>query len=434
MSDDLSTYRLRIGLHYHRHLKVKGLKFLSTFELLIVLSLVLIRCGDVELNPGPELDSDSSSSTASAFSDLELKNKFSVVHYNVQSILNKVDIIQSELQQFDVISLTETWLDNTISDDEIIFNGFNLFRRDRVNDRHGGVCVFVKRELYAKRRIDLELQNTECIWVEIFVDHKKLLIGTFYRSPNSSNDALIAIENSIGLANDTNIHDILITGDFNLDIFKPNTWSKINNLCQYFGLEQLIKEPTHYTESSSSAIDLFLTSNSNNVFLTGVGDPFLEHNIRYHCPIFCLLKFDNSAKSTFSRHIWPYDRCDFNSFRDEIQQTYWQLFKLDNIDTYAENVTTCLTELAKKHVQNKTIICRPLDPPWLTTYIRKLIRKRKRLFSKFKNLKMLTISIITKHLETLSPTKYVSQKRSRLTNSLKILTIIQIVLKIGGRH
>ena len=51
MSDDLSTYRLRIGLHYHRHLKVKGLKFLSTFELFIVLSLVLIRCGDVELNP-----------------------------------------------------------------------------------------------------------------------------------------------------------------------------------------------------------------------------------------------------------------------------------------------------------------------------------------------------------------------------------------------
>ena len=85
----------------------------------------MIRCGDVELNPGPKLDSDSSSSTASAFSDLELKNKFSVVHYNVQSILNKVDIIQSELQQFDVISLTETWLDNTISDDEIIFNGFN---------------------------------------------------------------------------------------------------------------------------------------------------------------------------------------------------------------------------------------------------------------------------------------------------------------------
>ena len=309
-----------------------------------------------------------------------------------------------------MISLTETWLDNTISDDEIIFNGFNLFKRDRVNGRHGGVCVFVKRELYATHRIHLELQNTGCIWLEIFVDHNKLLIGTFYRSPNSSNDALIAVKNSIGLANDTNIYDILITGDFNLDIFKPNTWSKINNLCQYVGLEQLIKEPTHYTESSSSAIDLFLTSNSNNVFLTGVGDPFLEHNIRYHCPICCLLKFDNRAKSTFSRHIWLYDRFDFNAFCDEIQQTDWQLLEHDNIDTYAENVTTCLTELAKKHVPNKTIICRPSDPPWLTTYIRKLIIKRKRLFSKFKKSKNANDSIITKHLETLSLMKYVSQK------------------------
>ena len=55
--------------------------------------------------------------------------------------------------------------------------------------------------------------------MEIFVDHRKLLIGTFYDSPNFSNDALIAIENSIGLANDTKIHDILITGDSNLDVF-----------------------------------------------------------------------------------------------------------------------------------------------------------------------------------------------------------------------
>ena len=54
------------------------------------------------------------------------------------------------------------------------------------------------------------------------------------------------------------------------------------------------------------------------------------------------------------------------------------------LQEHSENVTTCLTELAKKHVPNKTIICRPPDPPWPTTYIRKLIRKRKQLFNKFK--------------------------------------------------
>ena len=58
-------------------------------------------------------------------------------------------------------------------------------------------------------------------------------------------------------------------------------------------------------------------------------------------------------ESTFSRHIWLYDRCDFNSFRDEIQQTDWHILKHDNIDTYAENVTTCLTELAKSTFQTQ---------------------------------------------------------------------------------
>ena len=75
MSDYLSTNRLRTGLHYYLHLKTKGFKFLSTFELLIVLSLILIRCGGIELNHGPKPDSDISSSRALAFSDLELKLK-----------------------------------------------------------------------------------------------------------------------------------------------------------------------------------------------------------------------------------------------------------------------------------------------------------------------------------------------------------------------
>ena len=35
---EICIYRLRIGLYYHRHLKVNGLSFLSCFELLIVMS------------------------------------------------------------------------------------------------------------------------------------------------------------------------------------------------------------------------------------------------------------------------------------------------------------------------------------------------------------------------------------------------------------
>ena len=48
MPDEISVYRLRIGLNYRRQMKVKGLDYLSTFELLIILSLLLL-CYHIQL-------------------------------------------------------------------------------------------------------------------------------------------------------------------------------------------------------------------------------------------------------------------------------------------------------------------------------------------------------------------------------------------------
>ena len=76
--------------------------------------------------------------------------------------------------------------------------------------------MYVKETIYAKRRNDLELEDIECLWIEVTLNHKKLLIGTFYRPPNSPASTLSSIETSIGLAYDTNINDILIVGDFKL--------------------------------------------------------------------------------------------------------------------------------------------------------------------------------------------------------------------------
>ena len=40
--------------------------------------------------------------------------------------------------------------------------------------------------------------------------------------------------------------------------------------------------------------------------------------------------------------------------------------------------------MAKKYIPNKTVKVRPSEPSWLTTHIKKTIRKRKRIFDKFK--------------------------------------------------
>ena len=187
-----------------------------------------------------------------------IKDKFSVVHYNVQSITNKIDILESELRNFDIKCLTETWLDERTSNDTISLKVYNLYRRDRVGDNHGGICEYAKQNVHSRRRQDIELANIECQWIEVSTHNKKIILGTFYRPPNSTQDVLTSIEDLISLAYDTNIQNILITGDFNLDVLKSSSNKKVFDLCQHFSLYQLINEPTHHTETSSSIVDLFL--------------------------------------------------------------------------------------------------------------------------------------------------------------------------------
>ena len=51
----------------------------------------------------------------------------------------------------------------------------NLYRRDRVGDNHGGICMYVKQNIFSRRRQDLELPNIECVLVEISAHNKNIL-------------------------------------------------------------------------------------------------------------------------------------------------------------------------------------------------------------------------------------------------------------------
>ena len=137
---------------------------------------------------------------------------------------HKIDILEPELSTFDLVSLSETWLNDSISTEDLLFNDFKApFRRDRVGDSHGGIIVYVKNDIPCKRRQNLELLNIECIWLELNIKNRKLLVGTVYRPPSSSPQVLTDIKSSIGLAVDTGITDIVITGDFNLNMINPQS-------------------------------------------------------------------------------------------------------------------------------------------------------------------------------------------------------------------
>ena len=70
---------------------------------------------------------------------------------------------------------------------------------------------------------------------------------------------------------------------------------KIDSLCT----NKSISQPTHFTEHSSSLIDIILVSKKKNFTLSGVADPFLNRDLSSIVPF---IEFLNSP-SLSSRHL-----------------------------------------------------------------------------------------------------------------------------------
>ena len=247
---------------------------------LLALHLLLLQSGDIHPNPGPSsVASDISDSSASTIlNSINLSRHLSFVHYNIQSIVPKLDILNAELFDFDILAFSETWLSPTVTSEELFILSYHPpERKDRIGDSHGGVILYVKDTLHFTRRHDLEPVGVECLWIELNLKHKKLLLGLFYRPPSSDSAYFSSIEDSIYLAVDTGTKDIVITGDLNYNVLNIQASSKIKSLCEQFSLVQTINDPTHDTEHSHSLIDIILTNNVNHLVLSGEGDPFLNH-------------------------------------------------------------------------------------------------------------------------------------------------------------
>ena len=198
----------------------------------------------------------------------------------VWSLVPKLDLLTTELSEFDILAFTETWLNPSVPTNDLTIDSYRIpERKDRQGDSHGGVILYVKNNIHYTRRQDLELRGVESIWIELTLKHKHILFGVFYRPPNSEAVIFSAIEDSINLAVDSGVNDIIITGDFNLNMQNVQSARKITFLCEQLSLVQSIDEPTHFTETSSSLIDLLLVNNNEHLILSGVGDPFLHQDI-----------------------------------------------------------------------------------------------------------------------------------------------------------
>lgn len=174
-------------------------------------------CGDVSPNPGPTAAGDSSDPRCNAARPNRI-SKLSCLSLNARSIVNKERELRSclSINDYDLIAITETWLDPTINSSEIFPTSFEVFRKDRSRNG-GGVLLAFNRKLLCTRRNDLET-DCELLWCEVMVTNPltNLLVGVFYRPPSTDQTYLQELEKSLALVerNGSNLTTVLL-GDFN---------------------------------------------------------------------------------------------------------------------------------------------------------------------------------------------------------------------------
>ena len=98
---------------------------------------------------------------------------------------NKIQQLQDivSLGDFDIVAITETWLNSPVRDNEILPQCYTVYRRDR-QDVHGGVALCVRDNVFSCRRRDLEPAGEEVIVCELKPHtHKNIAIVVVYRPP-----------------------------------------------------------------------------------------------------------------------------------------------------------------------------------------------------------------------------------------------------------
>ena len=220
----------------------------------IVLILMLLSlCGDVHPNPGPP----------------QTQQPLGICHINARSLTapNRLDLIEQDLildKAFDIVGLTETHLDESVS--HIAVNSFQLFRNDR-NRHGGGVALLINDNLPCKRRTDFEVDGLELLWVETIFRNKSLLCGVCYRPPGMSQDQVAEFISQLRFSFEliSNLNDtscLVLLGDFNdrcsnweSDHADSELGTQLVDLLADFDYSQLIDESTR----NQNILDLIIT-------------------------------------------------------------------------------------------------------------------------------------------------------------------------------
>ena len=336
-------------------------------------------------------------------------DKFSVVSLNCQSLQAKFDQLKIYVEDLESSSCTlssiclqETWLKNDSDTSLLQLENYNFISKGSSCSTHGGVAVYLHKKFDYQI---LDFHSHSGIWDGLFIElnikqsinqtenTKKLIIGNIYRPPRNLVENYNTFINEITeITYDLQRRkgEIVIVGDFNLDLLKIDTNQHIKEFFESMlanGFLPKITLPTRLTENNGTLIDNIFCKLSKDLSETTAG--ILRYQISDHKPCFVTLDYLLlSCKSHKYIRVRKGGQNSLRNFCEDIALNC-QISNLNNelmtdpnlnYNVISENITLSL----EKHFPEKVVKFdkhKHKGNSWITHGIIRSIKQRDKLYA-----------------------------------------------------
>lgn len=187
-------------------------------------------------------------------------------------------MLNVQLNDYDILIITESWLPENITDVELGLTRYNIFRCDRnykeLNTKRGGGVLIAIDKAY--RAFPIGHKNDsgfECLFVKVWFCYKPILLNATYIPPSANVDTYLELSSYIDsvLQNHKFISRFLLMGDFNLSStewvslpdsksLKPlNTDTNADNIIEITHVHSL-NQYNHIKNVDGRCLDLIFTN------------------------------------------------------------------------------------------------------------------------------------------------------------------------------
>ncbi len=131
--------------------------------------------------------------------------------WNARNLVNKLTPFQL-CSPYPIHCITESWLNSSILDSEVVPSNYCIFRKDRPVGHGGGVALCIHNSITCKL-LPSPPNTHELLFVEILTPHP-IVLFLVYLPPGANNDSLTSLLNSISCVASASCKTIIL-GHFN---------------------------------------------------------------------------------------------------------------------------------------------------------------------------------------------------------------------------